>query len=96
MTKTTRLKLNLLGRLSQYNTNNGMDGIITTLYNLPSAAFPIRSAGGSWSQNSTWSNPIAKIASTGFTQVQDRALYNIIAVFIYADGRVECRVGNSL
>ena len=75
MTKTTQLKLNLLGRLSQYNTNNGMDGIITTLYNLPSAAFPIRSAGGIWSQNSTWSNPIAKIASTGFTQVQDRALF---------------------
>lgn len=75
VTNTTQLKLNLLGRLSQYNTVNGLDNIINTLYNIPSAAFPIRSENGIWSENATWKNPIAQISSTGFTQVQDRALF---------------------
>ena len=75
VTSTTHLKLNLLGRLFQYTTNNGMDGVINTLYNLPSAAFPIKSPNGVWSENATWHNPIARIASTGYLQLQDRALY---------------------
>lgn len=80
ITKTTQLKLNLLGRLSQYNTNNWMDGIIATLYNIPSAAFPVRTAGGLWSENSTWHNPIARVAGTGYTVVQDRALFADISL----------------
>lgn len=75
VTNTTQLKLNLLGRLSQYNTINGMDNVLSTLYSIPSAAFPIRSENGIWSENATWHNPIAQISSTGFTQVQDRALF---------------------
>ena len=80
ITQTTQLKFNLLGRLSQYNTNNWMDGVINTLYNLPSAAFPIRTAGGIWSENSTWHNPVARVAATGYTVVQDRALFADLAL----------------
>lgn len=80
ITKTTQVKLNLLGRLSQYNSINGINNVINTLYNIPSAAFPIRSENGIWSENTTWHNPIAQISSTGFTQEQDRALFADISL----------------
>lgn len=76
LTNNTFLKLNLLGRLKEINRpGQSVSSIVTRLYNIPSAAFPVKTGSGMWGGNNIYSaNPIADIADTGTTKTVRRSL----------------------
>lgn len=76
LTDKTFLKLNLLGRLKEQNRpGTGMSDIITRLYTIPAAAFPVKTGTGHWGGNNIYSyNPIADIADRGTVKVIRRSL----------------------
>ncbi|MEI7420440.1 MAG: SusC/RagA family TonB-linked outer membrane protein [Prolixibacteraceae bacterium] len=79
LTPTTKFQLNLLGVFYQSNqpSSMGADDIMSTLYQLPSTAFPIRAQDGNWGGSTTWTNknPIANISGTGYGQNIGRTFY---------------------
>ena len=46
VTRTTHLKLGIMGKLGEYNRARGASNVINNLYSIPSAAFPIRQDDG--------------------------------------------------
>lgn len=82
LTKTTKLKLNLLGQLSQYNRPTvNYSNLFPIIYTAPSAAFPIKTSTGVWGGSPIYKNPVAEISARGFTTGNDRSLF--------ADMRIE-------
>lgn len=58
ITKTTTARMNLMGRLMQYQLPNA--GVaLDDMYDTPSAAFPIRVPGGGWARSQLFANPLA-------------------------------------
>lgn len=82
LTKTTMLRLNLLGQISQFNRPaTNYPNLFSNLYSVPSAAFPVKTTTGVWGGNNIHKNPVAEIAGRGFSSSNDRALF--------ADMRIE-------
>jgi hypothetical protein len=79
LTNTTKMQVNLQGVLSEFNRPGlGSDNLMTKLYTIPSAAYPIQTYDGFWGGNSIWGtnmNPVALIQSRGFSKGHNRALY---------------------
>ena len=72
----TKVKFSLYGIIAEdKRPNTGIDAIFQNLYNVPSAAFPIKTANGNWGSNSVFKmNPIAAIADVGYVQENRRLL----------------------
>ena len=66
LTRTTKLKLGIVGKISEDNKPNFGD-FYTLLYNTPSLAFPIRQENGTFGGSAIYgaNNPYALIAATG-------------------------------
>lgn len=67
VTRTTHLKLGIMGKLGEYNKARGADVAMSSVYNIPSAAFPIKQYDGAWGGTSVYTstNPVANLTDTG-------------------------------
>lgn len=84
LTEKTKLKLNLLGILSETRTpganaddKEGAD-LWDMIYTLPSAAFPARLENGTWGGSATWAgtkNPLAVSQAAAYTKFHERTLF---------------------
>lgn len=76
LTETTTMRLNLLGRIKEQNRPGlGMEVIIPRIYNIPSAAFPVKTSSGKWGGTSIYPyNPVADIADMGTIKAIRRSL----------------------
>lgn len=78
LTSTTKLKLNLLGSLSESSRpGTSSTDLWDMVYSIPSAAFPILSDDGSWGGSSIWSgtmNPVAQSQGAAYSKGHTRSL----------------------
>ncbi|MDO4163234.1 MAG: SusC/RagA family TonB-linked outer membrane protein [Bacteroides sp.] len=82
LTPKTKLKLNVMGVLSEHRMP-GADGetgadLWEMIYTLPSAAFPVSLEDGTWGGSATWegtSNPVAVSQDAGYTKLHERTLF---------------------
>ncbi len=76
LTNTTFLKVNLQGRLKETNRpGSSISSIVGSLYDIPAAAFPVKTGSGMWGGNNIYNtNPIADISDTGTVQAIQRSL----------------------
>ena len=67
VTRTTHLKLGIMGKLGEYNRARGASNVINNLYSIPSAAFPIRQDDGVYGGTDIYTslNHVAQLADTG-------------------------------
>ena len=79
VSKTTRVKTNILGILLE---SNGVPNVSSNdawwhLYKVPALAFPIRTAGGVWGGSQTYGdfNLLAKSQGTGFMKTHQRQIW---------------------
>lgn len=75
----TKMQANIMGILNEFS-RPGMDSdnLISKLYQLPSAAFPIRTESGLWGGNTTWGenwNPVALTEGRAYSKGHTRGLY---------------------
>ena len=77
LSKSTDLKLNLLGNFSEHNRpGKTADDIFDALYQVPSGAFPIKTSNGLWGGTKDYgNNPMALISGTGYARAQGRTLF---------------------
>ena len=79
LTGTTKLKLNLLGTLSESSRPGASVDLWNLIYSLPSSAFPVRTEDGVWGgNNTTWlgtSNPVAQSQATAYSKGHTRSLF---------------------
>lgn len=79
ITPTTVARMNIMGRLMQYQQPNaGLS--LAGGYNVPSAAFPVRTESGSWVQNQLFSNPLADKTARGYKVILQRSLLSDITI----------------
>ncbi len=75
----TKMQANIMGILNEFSRPGmGSDNLISKLYSLPSAAFPIRTESGLWGGNSTWGenwNPAALTEGRAYSKGHTRGLY---------------------
>lgn len=75
----TKMQANIMGILNEFSRPGmGSDNLITKLYQLPSAAFPIRTESGLWGGNTTWGenwNPAALTEGRAYSKGHTRGLY---------------------
>lgn len=76
VTRYTQVGLSLFGLLHENNRPRTTESdLFTGLYNVPSGAFPLRTATGSWGSDNIFKyNPIARIADTGYYRTDERLL----------------------
>jgi len=79
VSKTTRIKTNILGILME---TNGVPNVSSNdawwhLYKVPALAFPIKTAGGVWGGSQTYGdfNLLAKSQGAGFTKTHQRQIW---------------------
>ena len=59
------MQANIMGILNEFSRPGmGSDNLISKLYQLPSAAFPIRTESGLWGGNTTWGENCKPVALT--------------------------------
>lgn len=78
LTPNTLLKVNLLGVLSEVSQPGNQADLWKMMYDVPSAAFPIKNETGTWGGNSTWagtSNPVAQATDAAYYKLHERALF---------------------
>ena len=78
LTPTTDLKVNLLGVLSEMSRPGNQTNLWSTIYGLPSNAFPIKSEKGDWGGTSTYAgtlNPVAQSTDAAYYKIHERALF---------------------
>lgn len=78
LTPTTDLKVNLLGVLSEMSRPGNQTDLWSTIYGLPSNAFPIKSEKGDWGGTSTYAgtlNPIGQSTDAAYYKIHERALF---------------------
>ena len=70
ITETTSMKIGVMARLGEFNKGNYSSRIEKTLYNLPSAAFPVKQADGVYGGTSLYGaiNPVAQMQESGQKQ----------------------------
>lgn len=75
----TKMQANIMGILNEFSRPGmGSDNLISKLYQLPSAAFPIRTESGLWGGNITWGenwNPVALTEGRAYSKGHTRGLY---------------------
>lgn len=75
----TKMQANIMGILNEFSRPGmGSDNLISKLYQLPSAAFPIRTQSGLWGGNTTWGenwNPVALTEGRAYSKGHTRGLY---------------------
>lgn len=75
----TKMQANIMGILNEFSRPGmGSDNLIGKLYQLPSAAFPIRTESGLWGGNTTWGenwNPVALTEGRAYSKGHTRGLY---------------------
>ena len=76
----TKMQANIMGILNEFSRPGmGSDNLISKLYQLPSAAFPIRTESGLWGGNTTWGenwNPVALTEGRAYSKGHTRGLYS--------------------
>lgn len=78
LTPKTKLKLNILGTLTEWSRPGDSANLWDLIYTLPSAAYPIKQEDGTWSGNATWDgtkNPVAQAQGTAYTKGHNRSLF---------------------
>lgn len=82
LTEKTKLKLNVLGILSETRTpgadDQGGANLWDMIYTLPSAAFPACLENGTWGGSATWAgtkNPLAVSQAAAYTKFHERTLF---------------------
>ena len=78
LTGTTKLKLNLLGTLSESRIPGASVNLWDMIYSIPSAAFPVRTEDDSWGGSTTWagtSNPVAQSQGAAYSKGHSRSLF---------------------
>lgn len=75
----TKMQANIMGILNEFSRPGmGSDNLISKLYQLPSAAFPIRTESGLWGGNTIWGenwNPVALTEGRAYSKGHTRGLY---------------------
>ena len=75
----TKMQANIMGILNEFSRPGmGSDNLISKLYQLPSAAFPILTESGLWGGNTTWGenwNPVALTEGRAYSKGHTRGLY---------------------
>lgn len=83
LTPTTLLKVNTLGMLSEMSEPGNAFNLWSTIYSLPSAAFPIKFQNGDWGGSTTWAgtnNPVANTAGAAYYKIHERSLYSDMTI----------------
>lgn len=77
VSKTTNVKLNVLGNFSEHNRPGTVMGdIFSALYQVPSGAFPIKTNNNIWGGTSVYSNnPVALVSAKGYARSQSRSMF---------------------
>lgn len=78
LTETTKLRLNLLGTLSESRVPGATVSLWDMIYTIPAAAFPIHTEDGSWGGSTTWpgtSNPVAQSQGAAYSKGHSRSLF---------------------
>jgi TonB-linked SusC/RagA family outer membrane protein len=76
LSKSTNLKLNLLGQVARHDRPSvNYPALFTTIYKVPSAVFPIKTATENWGGNRIHLNPLAELADKGYVTGNDRTLF---------------------
>ncbi len=78
LTPTTMLKVNMAGILSEASQPGSQAALWSNIYNLPSAAFPIKSEKGDWGGTSTWPgtlNPVGLSTDAAYYKTHERGLF---------------------
>ena len=80
--KNTKLKLNLLARLSEFQEpRSGANNIAKAVYGIPASAFPVFGPKGNYASNNFYGkNPVAMINSSGFNERLTQTLYSDIRI----------------
>lgn len=83
VTQYTRAAVSLFGLLREENRPNKSEGeIFSSLYHVPSGAFPVRTSSGAWGSNLMYKkNPIAQIADVGYYRQDRRMLQADMRIF---------------
>ena len=70
ITETTSMKVGVMARLGEFNKGNYSSRIEKTLYSLPSAAFPVKQADGTYGGSALYGavNPVAQMQEVGQKQ----------------------------
>lgn len=77
LTPSTKLKLNLLGTLSESRVPGATANLWDMIYSIPAAAFPVRTEDGSWGGSTTWAgtlNPVAQSQGAAYSKGHSRSL----------------------
>lgn len=79
LTPSTMLKVNMAGILSEVSQPGSQANLWNNIYNLPSAAFPVKSEENDWGGNSTWAgtlNPVALSTDAAYYKTHERGLFS--------------------
>lgn len=79
ITKSTLMKVNVLGVLSEANRPGASANLWDMVYTLPSAAYPVKTEDGMWGGNATWDgtkNPVAQSQGAGYIKNHERGIYS--------------------
>ena len=79
LTPTTMLKVNMAGILSEVSQPGSQANLWNNIYNLQSAAFPVKSEENDWGGNSTWAgtlNPVALSTDAAYYKTHERGLFS--------------------
>lgn len=84
LSPTTLMKVNVLGMLSEMSQPGNQTNLWGLVYNLPSAAFPVKfQKDGLWGGSATWAgtdNPVANTAAAAYYKLHERSLYTDLSL----------------
>lgn len=83
LTKTTKMKANIFGTLDEQSKPGSDMDIWSSIYSIPSAAYPVKDAYGNWGGNFTWtgtSNPVAQATGAAYYKYHNRALFTDLSL----------------
>lgn len=78
LTQHASMKVNLLGMLQETLAPGATANLWNMVYNLPSAAFPIKNEQGTWGGSAIWDgtkNPVAQSEGAGYSRNHTRGIY---------------------
>ena len=79
MTRTTRIRINMMGRLSQ--TQQPYAGTyVSGIYTTPAIAFPLKSEDGLWARSELFANPLSTYTQSGYSVSLQRTLLADISI----------------
>ncbi len=79
LTKSTFLKVNLFGSLSEQSMPGANTDLWKLVYTVPSAAFPVKATNGLWGGSETWAgtdNPVAQATGASYYKYHTRDLFS--------------------